>query len=72
MLSGFIKPESVPGQAMDAAFRRGEVLISSMLASEFEAVLDRPKFDRYGRSIPGDATFVLSSMLRSRFWLSIV
>lgn len=48
VLSGFIKPESVPGQAMEAAFLRGEVLISSLVLGEFEAVLNRPKFDRYG------------------------
>ena len=48
VLSGFIKPESVPAQAMETAVREGEVLISAAVFREFEAVLDRPKFDRYG------------------------
>ena len=40
-------PRSVPRQAFDLAFYRGEVLVSVSTIDELDDVLRRPKFDRY-------------------------
>jgi uncharacterized protein len=47
IVSAVLSPRSVPRQAFDLAFRRGTVLVSAAVLTELDAVLQRPKFERY-------------------------
>jgi uncharacterized protein len=46
-VSAALLPRSVPRRALDAALQHSRVLISVATISELEAVLRRPKFNRY-------------------------
>jgi putative PIN family toxin of toxin-antitoxin system len=46
-VSRFIRPASVPGQAVIKALEQDQTLISIPIWEEFRAVLHRPKFARY-------------------------
>jgi putative PIN family toxin of toxin-antitoxin system len=50
LISAALFEGSVPGQALGAALRNGELLLSSATAQELQEVLGRPKFDRYVRA----------------------
>lgn len=47
LVSAALRRRSVPRQAFELAFRRGDVLVSSETLAELEEVLTRSKFDRY-------------------------
>jgi len=47
LVSAAIRPESVPALALEKAFLQFEVCVSNETFAELEAVLMRPKFDRY-------------------------
>ena len=47
LVSAVLFPRSVPGQAVSHARRTGRLLTTPELATELQAVLMRPKFDRY-------------------------
>lgn len=47
IVSAVLLPRSVPRQAMDLAFARGDVLASTETIDELDEVLRRPKFNRY-------------------------
>ena len=47
IVSALLQPNSIPNQAVSAAIRRGEILLSNAAVEEIAAVLRRPKFDRY-------------------------
>ena len=56
LVSAALFKDSAPGQALQAAIRHGEILLSAATADELHEVLARPKFDRY-----------VSSKTRKRF-----
>lgn len=47
LVSALLLPSSVPRQTVDYAFSQGIVLASISTIEELDAVLRRPKFDRY-------------------------
>ena len=47
IISAVLLPRSLPRQAFDVAFARGQVLASTATIDELEQVLRRPRFDRY-------------------------
>ena len=47
VVSAVLFPDSVPGQAFLAAFKKGKVLSSEATLLELSEVLGRDKFDRY-------------------------
>jgi putative PIN family toxin of toxin-antitoxin system len=47
VVSALLLPGSVPRRAFDAAVGRGRLLVSEATVAELDAVLRRPKFDRY-------------------------
>jgi uncharacterized protein len=47
IVSALLFPDSSPGRAFLRALDEGVLLISDHSVSEFQEVLDRPKFDRY-------------------------
>lgn len=57
LISAALREGSIPRQALELAFRRGEVLASSETLAELKDVLTREKFHRY-----------LSEEKRLRFW----
>jgi hypothetical protein len=47
LVSALLFAQSRPRQAFDAALAHGQILTSLELLSELDAVLSRPKFNRY-------------------------
>jgi uncharacterized protein len=47
LISGLLRPGSVPGQAYVRARDSAQLVVNPDLLQEIEAVLMRPKFDRY-------------------------
>jgi len=70
LVSALIFPGSVPRQAFDRAFERGVVLTSIETLSEIEAVLRRPRFERYVEE-PERAEF-LANFIRDALPVPIV
>lgn len=46
-ISAMLLPFSIPRRAFDCALRKGRLLISAATATELDAVLHLPKFDKY-------------------------
>ncbi len=61
IVSALLLPGGIPRQALDAARADGDLLVSRALLLELDAVLRRPKFDRY-----------LLPQERSRFFIALV
>lgn len=61
VISAALFNESTPGQALTAAIRDGDILLSPDTVQELHEVLFRPKFDRY-----------LTSATRKRFMAAIL
>jgi putative PIN family toxin of toxin-antitoxin system len=49
LVSAFLFPESVPGQALDLVLSKHRLLMSIEVATELAHVMQRDKFDRYLR-----------------------
>lgn len=47
LVSGFLFPQSIPGQALDLVLRRYLLLMSIEVAAELTEVMRREKFDRF-------------------------
>jgi putative PIN family toxin of toxin-antitoxin system len=47
VMSAVLLPQSLARQAFDQARKRGILLLSTATAQELDAVIQRPKFDRY-------------------------
>jgi uncharacterized protein len=47
VISAMLLPLSVPRRAVDCAAREGRLLISAATITEIDAVLHRPRFDKY-------------------------
>jgi putative PIN family toxin of toxin-antitoxin system len=62
IVSALLFPDSKPGQALFAAQRRGEILLSDEAVAEIIEVLHRPKFDRY--VLPDERDWFLATLIR--------
>jgi uncharacterized protein len=69
-VSALLFEQSVPGQAFQAARRRGDLLVSLPLLREWQDVLGRKKFDRY-LTAEERAAF-LTSLIREAVLVEIV
>ena len=66
LVSAFLFPQSIPGQAFEAVLSRHRLLMSIELAMELAAVMRREKFDRF-LSLRRREELVASTMRDSEF-----
>ncbi len=66
VMSAVLLPQSLARQAFDQAHKRGILLLSTATAQELDAVIQRPKFDRYApleHRLRFLTTFILAATL---------
>ena len=66
LVSGYLFPQSIPGQAVDLCLSRRQLLMSIELISELASVLRREKFDRFLSRQRRDE-FIAKTILESDF-----